>query len=200
MSASAAQLERTRRVPESIETCIAEYDGLVHFVAQSWFVAGASTADVIQEGRIGLWKAWRDYRPDGGASFRNFAELCIRRQIITAVKAATRGKHRPLNEAASLDAPVQGLDGEDATFSEALPARMPSIVDIIADRDRFRALLAAMAFELSDLEQAACAHVIVDGKTYAAAAAAMGVDEKVIDNALQRVRHKLVPHLADVAA
>src|ERR1700690_4558053 len=106
----------------ALDALMRRYHGFVRLKASSYFLAGGDSDDLIQEGMIGLYKAMRDYRTDRESSFRNFAELCITRQIITAVKTATRNKHTPLNQYVSFSSPAgSGADEEAPTLDEILP-------------------------------------------------------------------------------
>src|SRR6185312_888666 len=156
--------------------------------------------DLIQEGLVGLYKAVRDYRSDRESSFRNFAELCITRQIITAVKTATRNKHSPLNQYVSFSSTPSGATGEsEPTLDEMLPgSTVHDPVNQVISSEELRSLVACLSTVLSELES----HVLglyLDGHSYTAIGERLGCDCKTVDNALQRVKRKVGAHLASRA-
>ena len=161
---------------------------------RGYFLIGADSEDIEQEAMIGLYKAARDFRADRQASFRAFAELCITRQVITAVKTATRRKHQPLNQYVSISG-VRSGDETDRSVedllhdhSEADPA------DEVVSRERMAAMRQSMADMLSGLEVDVL-HLYVEGKSYQEIGDQLGRHAKSIDNALQRIRRKLDTHL-----
>ncbi len=174
---------------------VRRYYGFVRLKASSYFLAGGDADDLIQEGLVGLYKAVRDYRTDRESSFRNFAELCITRQIITAVKTATRNKHTPLNQYVSFSAtPASSGDGEP-TLEEVIPG--PSIDDPISQvisSEELRALVGCLSTALSDLESRVLS-LYLDGRSYEEVAGLLDCDAKTVDNALQRVKRKVGAHL-----
>lgn len=172
----------------NVEQVMCDYDGLVRYIAAQYFAPGLTHDDLAQEGRIGLWKAIRDYRPDAGASFRTFAAMCITRQVITAVKAATRGKHGPLNNAMAIDTPLNG-DPDGPTLAEILPAPEQRGAEDDERRDQLHIIMELLNTQLSPLEDFALAGVI-GGETYGTLAVQAGVTAKTIDNALLRARGK----------
>jgi RNA polymerase sporulation-specific sigma factor len=176
---------------------VRRYYGFVRLKASSYFLAGGDSDDLIQEGLVGLYKAIRDYRSDRESSFRNFAELCITRQIITAVKTATRNKHTPLNQYVSFASTPAGDSGEnDSTLDEMLPG--PSVhdpVNQVISSEELRALVACLSTALSDLESRVLA-LYLDGHSYEEVGRRLGCDCKTVDNALQRVKRKVGQHLA----
>ena len=184
----------------ALERLVGRYRGFVRLKAASYFLAGGDAEDLVQEGFVGLHKAIRDYRTDRGSSFRNFAELCITRQVLTAVKAAMRNKHRPLNRYVSFSTTPSGIDDDDApTLEEVLAG--PSVHDPVSrviSTQELRALVACLATALSDRESQALA-LRLDGCTYEDAAVRLGCTTKTVDNALQRVRRKVRRHLAERA-
>ena len=171
------------------------YRGFARAKARSYFLVGADREDVIQEGMIGLYKAVRDYNPDMQASFRGFAELCVSRQIITAIKTATRQKHGPLNDYVSFHRPVLSDDDGDRVLADVLPATsMSDPADLVVSAERIRALQDHFDEALSDLEAEVLA-LYVDGKSYQEIAEMLQRHVKSIDNALQRIKRKLDSHL-----
>jgi RNA polymerase sigma-H factor len=182
---------------DAYDRIVRRYYGFVRLKASSYFLAGGDGDDLIQEGLVGLYKAVRDYRSDRESSFRNFAELCITRQIITAVKTATRNKHTPLNQYVSFSStPAGGLGESEPTLDEMLPG--PTVhdpVNQVISSEELRALVACISTALSDLESRVLA-LYLDGHSYEAVGRRIGCDCKTVDNALQRVKRKVGHHLA----
>jgi RNA polymerase sporulation-specific sigma factor len=176
---------------------VRRYYGFVRLKASSYFLAGGDAEDLIQEGLVGLYKAIRDYRSDRESSFRNFAELCITRQIITAVKTATRNKHTPLNQYVSFSSTPSGDAGEnDSTLDEMLPGSpVHDPVNQVISSEELRALVACLSTALSELESRVLA-LYLDGHSYEEVGRRLGCDCKTVDNALQRVKRKVGQHLA----
>jgi RNA polymerase sporulation-specific sigma factor len=176
---------------------VRRYYGFVRLKASSYFLAGGDSDDLIQEGLVGLYKAIRDYRSDRESSFRNFAELCITRQIITAVKTATRNKHAPLNQYVSFASSPAGDSGEnDSTLDEMLPGSpVHDPVNQVISSEELRALVACLSTALSELESRVLA-LYLDGHSYEEVGRRLGCDCKTVDNALQRVKRKVGQHLA----
>ena len=174
---------------------VRRYYGFVRLKASSYFLAGGDADDLIQEGLVGLYKAVRDYRSDRESSFRNFAELCITRQIITAVKTATRNKHTPLNQYVSFSqTPASAMDGEP-TLDEVIAG--PSVhdpVNQVISSEELRSLVACLSTALSDLESRVLS-LYLDGHSYEQIGERIGCDTKTVDNALQRVKRKVGTHL-----
>jgi len=174
---------------------VRRYYGFVRLKASSYFLAGGDADDLVQEGLVGLYKAIRDYRWDRESSFRNFAELCITRQIITAVKTATRNKHTPLNQYVSFSAtPATAADGEP-TLDEVIPG--PSVHDPInqvISSEELRSLVTCLSTALSELESRVLA-LYLDGLSYELIGERLDCDTKTVDNALQRVKRKVGSHL-----
>ncbi len=179
---------------------VRRYYGFVRLKASSYFLAGGDADDLIQEGLVGLYKAIRDYRSDRESSFRNFAELCITRQIITAVKTATRNKHTPLNQYVSFSSTPAGAGGDqESTLDEMLPG--PSVHDPVSQvisSEELRALVACISTALSELESRVLS-LYLDGHSYEDVGRRLGCDCKTVDNALQRVKRKVGQHLASRA-
>jgi RNA polymerase sporulation-specific sigma factor len=180
------------------ETLVKRYYGFVRLKASSYFLAGGDSDDLIQEGLVGLYKAIRDFRTDRESSFRNFAELCITRQIITAVKTATRNKHSPLNQYVSFSSTPSGA-GRDSepTLDEMLPGSpVHDPVNQVISSEELRALVACISTALSELESRVLA-LYLDGHSYEEVGRRLSCDCKTVDNALQRVKRKVGQHLAE---
>lgn len=178
---------------------VRRYHGLVRLKASSYFLIGGDTEDLVQEGLLGLYKAVRDYRSDRESSFKSFADLCVSRQIITAVKTATRHKHIPLNSYMSFSqSPATATAHtaeEEPTLEEVLQgpdALEPSNSVICAEE--FRSLVRCLTSELSPLEGEVTS-LYLDGHSYDAIAESVGCEAKTVDNALQRVKRKVGVHL-----
>ena len=178
--------------PTAYDRIVRRYYGFVRLKASSYFLAGGDSDDLIQEGLIGLYKAVRDYRTDRESSFRNFAELCITRQIITAVKTATRNKHTPLNQYVSFSAtPASAMDGEP-TLEEIIPGPLVhNPVNQVISTEELQSLVACLSSALSELESRVLA-LYLDGYSYEQI---LTSDSKTVDNALQRVKRKVGVHL-----
>ena len=179
----------------SYDRLVRRYYGFVRLKASSSFLAGGDADDLIQEGLVGLYKAIRDFRTDRESSFRNFAELCITRQIITAVKTATRNKHTPLNQYVSFSqTPATATDGEP-TLDEVIPG--PAVhdpVNQVISSEELRALVGCLSTALSELESRVLA-LYLDGRSYEEIGERIGCDTKTVDNALQRVKRKVTSHV-----
>jgi RNA polymerase sporulation-specific sigma factor len=182
---------------DAYDKIVKRYYGFVRLKASSYFLIGGDSDDLIQEGLVGLYKAVRDYRTDRESSFRNFAELCITRQIITAVKTSTRNKHTPLNEYVSFSqTPATGGGDGDPTLDELLPG--PSAhdpVNQVIGTEELRSLVACLSSVLSDLESSVLS-LYLDGHSYEAIGEQIDCDTKTVDNALQRVKRKVGAHLS----
>ena len=177
---------------------VRRYQGFVRLKASSYFLAGGDADDLIQEGLVGLFKAIRDYRSDRESSFRNFAELCITRQIITAVKTSTRNKHALLNQYISFSSTPAGA-GQDteATLDELLPGSpVHDPVNQVISSEELRALVGCISTTLSELESNVLA-LYLDGHSYEEVGRRLGCDCKTVDNALQRVKRKVSQHLSE---
>jgi RNA polymerase sporulation-specific sigma factor len=181
--------------PDAYDRLVRRYYGFVRLKASSYFLAGGDSDDLIQEGLVGLYKAVRDFRTDRESSFRNFAELCITRQIITAVKTATRNKHTPLNQYVSFSSsPASAPEGEP-TLDEVIPG--PTVhdpVNQVISSEELQALVGCLSTALSDLESRVLA-LYLDGRSYEEIGGRIGCDTKTVDNALQRVKRKVGVHL-----
>ena len=181
----------------SMDVLIRRYTSFVRLKASSYFLVGGDSEDLIQEGLIGLYKAVRDFRSDKETSFRSFAELCITRQIITAIKTATRFKHAPLNTYVSFSHTPAGQESDgDCTLGDALPGPLvdePSIC--VISTEELQSLVFCLGTGLSKLESDAL-RLYLEGSSYEEMAERLEVDTKTIDNALQRVKRKILQHQA----
>ena len=179
----------------ALDRLLRRYTGFVRLKASSYFLAGGDAEDLIQEGMIGLYKAVRDFRADKETSFRSFAELCVTRQIITAIKTATRFKHAPLNTYVSFSQTPAGHDGDsDVTLGDALPG--PRVDDpsvCVISTEELQSLVFCLGTGLSRLEADAL-RMYLEGSSYEQMAGELGCDTKTIDNALQRVKRKVLTH------
>lgn len=175
----------------AIEFLLEKYKNFVRIKARSYFLIGADREDLIQEGMIGLYKAIRDFRHDKQASFRAFAELCITRQMITAIKTATRQKHIPLNSYVSLNKPMYYEEEGDRTLVDTLcGTEVTDPIDLVISGEEIRSMRSSFGEILSDLE-AQVLRLYLDGKSYQEIAQSLGRHVKSIDNALQRVKRKV---------
>jgi RNA polymerase sigma-H factor len=181
----------------AMDQLIRRYTGFVRLKASSYFLAGGDSDDLIQEGLIGLYKAVRDYRSDKETSFRSFAELCVTRQIITAIKTATRFKHAPLNTYVSFSHTPAGQESDgDCTLGDALPGPgvdEPSVV--VISTEELQSLVGCLGTGLSTLESDSL-RLYLEGSSYEQMAEELECDTKTIDNALQRVKRKILQHQA----
>jgi RNA polymerase sporulation-specific sigma factor len=179
----------------ALDALIRRYTAFVRLKASSYFLAGGDPEDLIQEGLIGLYKAVRDFRPDKETSFRSFAELCVTRQIITAIKTATRFKHAPLNSYVSFSNTPAGQEADsDCTLGDALPGPTvdePSVC--VISTEELQSLVFCLGTGLSKLESDAL-RLYLEGSSYEQMADELGCDTKTIDNALQRVKRKVLTH------
>lgn len=173
---------------------INKYRNFVRAKARSYFLIGADREDIIQEGMIGLYKAIRDFRNDKLSSFRAFAELCVTRQIITAIKTATRQKHIPLNSYISLNKPIYDEDSDRTLLDVLSGARISDPEELVISREEFMDIEEKMEEILSDLEWKVLMSYL-DGKSYQEIAAELRRHVKSIDNALQRVKRKLEKYM-----
>jgi RNA polymerase sporulation-specific sigma factor len=179
----------------SLEALLARYRNFARSKARSYFLAGSDKEDVVQEGMIGLYKAIRDFDLKQETPFRAFAELCISRQILTAIKTANRQKHQPLNSSVSLDAPVYGEDTGERTVGDNIAAPLTADpIELVISAEEIEALRDSMRDNLTQLESDVL-RLYMDGKSYEDIAGALGNHVKSIDNALQRIKRKLQRHL-----
>ncbi|HAL18104.1 MAG TPA: RNA polymerase sporulation sigma factor SigH [Spirochaetaceae bacterium] len=178
----------------ALDYLINKYRNFVRAKARSYFLIGADREDIIQEGMIGLYKAIRDFRNDKLSSFRAFAELCVTRQIITAIKTATRQKHIPLNSYVSLNKPIYDEDSERTLLDVLSGACIADPEELVISREEFIDIEAKMEEILSDLEWRVLMSYL-DGKSYQEIASDLHRRVKSIDNALQRVKRKLEKYM-----
>ena len=179
---------------EALEYLINKYKNFVKSKARSYFLIGADREDIIQEGMIGLYKAIRDFNPDKLSSFRAFAELCITRQIITAIKTATRQKHIPLNSYVSLNKPLYDEDSDRTLLDIISGVKISDPEELIISREEFEDIEGKMGEILSKLEWQVLMSYL-GGKSYQEIAKELKRHVKSIDNALQRVKRKLEKYL-----
>ena len=178
----------------ALDYLITKYRNFVRAKARSYFLIGADREDIIQEGMIGFYKAIRDFRNDKLSSFRAFAELCVTRQIITAIKTATRQKHIPLNSYISLNKPIYDEDSDRTLLDVLSGAKAADPEDLVISREEFVDIEKKMEEILSDLEWKVLMSYL-DGKSYQEIAEELHRHVKSIDNALQRVKRKLEKYM-----
>lgn len=172
------------------EYIISKYENFVKAKAKSYFLIGADKEDIYQEGMIGLYKAIRDFKPDKLSSFKAFAELCVTRQIITAIKTATRQKHIPLNTYVSLNKPIYDEESDRTLLDILSEAKVANPEELIISREELKHIQNEIGEVLSDLEMEVLMSYL-DGKSYQEIACDLDRHAKSIDNALQRVKRKL---------
>lgn len=180
----------------ALEYLINKYKGFVRAKARTYFLIGADREDIIQEGMIGLYKAIRDFRKDKLSSFRAFAELCITRQIITAIKTATRQKHIPLNSYVSLNKPIFDEESNRTLMDIISEESINDPEEMVINREEFSGIEAKMGEILSSLECEVLTSYL-QGKSYQEIAVELDRHVKSIDNALQRVKRKLEKYLEE---
>jgi RNA polymerase sporulation-specific sigma factor len=179
---------------EALDYLIQKYRNFVRAKARSYFLIGADREDIVQEGMIGLYKAIRDYKEDKLTSFKAFAELCITRQIITAIKTATRQKHIPLNSYISLDKPIYDEESDRTLMDVLTGAKILNPEELIINREKYVNIEGKITELLSDLERKVLA-LYLDGQSYQEISGELNRHVKSIDNALQRVKRKLERYL-----
>ncbi|MEQ8154439.1 MAG: RNA polymerase sporulation sigma factor SigH [Clostridiaceae bacterium] len=172
------------------EYLISKFQGFVKNKAKSYFLIGADKEDIYQEGMIGLYKAIRDFNPDKLSSFRAFAELCVTRQIITAIKTATRQKHIPLNTYISLNKPVYEEESERTLLDILSGLKITDPEELIISKEEMERIEGEISNSLTELEMVVLSSYL-DGKSYQEIACDLDRHAKSIDNALQRVKRKL---------
>ncbi|MBU5591725.1 RNA polymerase sporulation sigma factor SigH [Clostridium sp. MSJ-4] len=172
------------------EYLINKYENFVKAKAKSYFLIGADREDIYQEGMIGLYKAIRDFRPDKLASFKAFAELCVTRQIITAIKTATRQKHIPLNTYVSLNKPIYEEESDRTLLDVLSSIKVSDPEELVISKEEMSHIEKEIGKVLSDLEMEVLMSYL-DGKSYQEIACDLDRHAKSIDNALQRVKRKL---------
>ena len=178
----------------AMEYLLNKYKNFVRSKARSYFLMGADHEDIVQEGMIGLFKAVRDFRQDKLSSFRAFAELCVTRQIITAIKTATRQKHIPLNSYISLNKPIYDEESDRTLMDVIVEGHVDNPEELIISQEDLHGINTQLAEMLSSLEKDALS-LYLDGKSYQEIAQLLGRHAKSIDNALQRVKRKLEKYL-----
>lgn len=179
---------------EALDYLIHKYKNFVRAKARSYFLIGADREDIVQEGMIGLYKAIRDFKEDKLSSFKAFAELCITRQIITAIKTATRQKHIPLNSYVSLDKPIYDEESDRTLLDVISGTKALDPEELIINQEEYADIEIKMAEILSDLERKVLS-LYLDGRTYQEISEDLNRHVKSIDNALQRVKRKLERYL-----
>lgn len=175
---------------EALEYLLNKYKNFVRSKARSYFLIGADHEDIVQEGMIGLYKAIRDFKPEKLSSFRAFAELCITRQIITAIKTATRQKHIPLNSYVSLNKPIYDEESDRTLLDVITEGRVANPEDMLISQEDVGLIEDRIGQMLSSLEREVLS-AYLDGKSYQEIALELDRHVKSIDNALQRVKRKL---------
>ena len=180
----------------ALEYLLNKYKNFVRTKARSYFLIGADHEDIVQEGMIGLYKAIRDYKAERLSSFRAFAELCVTRQIITAIKTATRQKHIPLNSYISLNKPIYEEDSDRTLLDVITEEGMSNPEEMIIDREDLSVIEGKIGQMLSDLENEVLVRYM-EGKSYVEIADEMHRHVKSIDNALQRIKRKLLKYLEE---
>jgi len=182
----------------SQEACgrlIQRYRQFIRMKALSYFIAGGDSEDLVQEGYIGIYKAIRDYQTERAASFRSFAELCVTRQIITAIKTASRQKHSPLNNYVSFSISPSGSDNDGWTLADMIPSgRTSDPVEQVISSEEILSLTDCLVRLLSPLESQVLRHYL-EGLSYEAISELISHDTKTVDNALQRIKRKVLAHL-----
>ncbi|MBQ6233457.1 MAG: RNA polymerase sporulation sigma factor SigH [Clostridia bacterium] len=181
---------------EALTFLLDKYKNFVRSKARSYFLIGADHEDIVQEGMIGLFKAIRDFKSSRLSSFRAFAELCVKRQIITAIKTATRQKHFPLNSYVSLNKPLYDEES-DRTLLDVIEGRVTNPEDLYISQEELERIQNEISTTLSPLEQQVLA-AFLNGKSYQEIAEMLDRHVKSIDNALQRVKRKLTKMLEDI--
>ena len=171
-----------------------KYRNFVRAIARSYFLIGADREDIIQEGMIGLFKAVRDYNADTDTAFSTFAHMCVKRQIISAIKAATRKKHLPLNSYVSLDKVIYDDDHETTLLNTLIDKFEMSPEDIVIDKEMLAGTKNTISAILSEYESIVLEKYL-EGKSYTDIAVEIGKSEKSIDNALQRIKKKIEKNL-----
>jgi len=175
---------------DAVEYILSKYIGLVKARARAYFLIGADREDIIQEGMIGLYKAIRDFKADRLSSFSAFAELCATRQIVTAIKTATRQKHVPLNTYISLNRPVYDEESERTLFDVLCESSLTDPEKIVIDKEAYLSMRGKIGKSLSDFEWKVLSSYL-QGKSYHEIAQDLERTVKSIDNALQRIKRKL---------
>lgn len=173
---------------------IKKYNHLVRSKAYKYYLTGGDKEDIMQEGLIGLYKAILDFKRERTSSFKSFAELCITRQIITAIKMATRQKHSPLNSSISLDKPINKEDPDHTMMDVISEITTTDPVVLLIDQEEGKAMESMLLEILSPLERDVLA-LYLEGLSYIEITKRLNVHMKSIDNALQRVKRKIEKHI-----
>jgi len=180
---------------QAIALLLKRYRHYARAKARTYFLAGADREDIVQEGMIGLYKAIRDFQADKNTAFRAFAELCMTRQIITAIKTATRQKHQPLNSYVSLNKPAGDGEDDDRSVGEALVSKgVSDPAELVISAEEIESIRSSVGRLLSEFETEVL-QLYMDGKSYQEIADFLGRHVKSIDNALQRIKRKLEHHV-----
>jgi RNA polymerase sporulation-specific sigma factor len=182
--------------PDAQSFVLTKYKRIVRLKARSYFLIGADHEDLVQEGMIGLYKAIRDYKPERQASFYVFSELCIKRQIISAIKAATRQKHIPLNSYVSLNKPIYD-DESDRTLLDVIQLHVSDPEELFINQEELRSIENHIKEVLSPLERDVL-RCFLQGKSYVEISATLNKQVKAIDNALQRIKKKMTKYLNEI--
>lgn len=183
---------------DALNYLINKYKNYVTARARAYFLMGADKEDIVQEGMIGLYKAIRDFQDDRQASFRSFAELCITRQMITAIKAALRQKHIPLNSYVSLNRPVYEEESDRTLLDILSESRTFDPEEMVINKEEYASMGTEMSKILSELELIVLSSYL-EGKSYQEIADHLGKQVKSIDNALQRIKRKMGKFLEETA-
>jgi len=183
-------IEAQKKNVRAQEYLINKYKNFVKARAKSYFLIGADKEDIYQEGMIGLYKAIRDFKADRLSSFRAFAEICVTRQIITAIKTATRQKHIPLNTYISLNKPIYDEESDRTLLDVLSGAKITDPEELVISREEVISIQNEIGEVLSELEMEVLMSYL-DGKSYQEIACDLDRHAKSIDNALQRVKRKL---------
>lgn len=189
------RVEEARHDPLRFEALAEQHESMIEAKTSHYFLLGGDQDDLRQEAMFGFFKSVQGY--DGvSSSFKKFSELCVERQLVTAVKTATRLKHQALNGAASLDTPYKALEGYDGELflGKTLADRDPLPEDLVVAKEEFWSLIDFAVSKLTTVEQASLTKVIMEGQDYETVASALNCSEKTVDNALQRARRKLKKH------
>ncbi|MBQ0137840.1 MAG: RNA polymerase sporulation sigma factor SigH [Kurthia sp.] len=184
---------------DALDFLITKYKNIVRLKARSYFLIGADKEDIVQEGMIGLFKGIRDFNEEKQVSFRVFAELCITRQIITAIKTATRQKHIPLNSSISLDKPIHDEEQANTLLDMISAGNMTDPQEMVVSKERIIFMESQIEGVLSSFEKQVLA-LYLDDCTYQEMSITLKKDVKSIDNALQRIKRKLSQHILNVQA
>jgi RNA polymerase sporulation-specific sigma factor len=179
---------------EALNIIMEKYKAFVYLKAKPFFIVGAEKEDIIQEGMIGLYKAIKSYNEKRDVSFKIFADLCIRRQIMTAIKASTRQKHIPLNSYLSLNKTAFDEDDDRAIIEMIDKDSMPDPLETITTKETYKKIETKMTEVLSNFEQKVF-NEYVNGESYANIAAKLGSHSKAIDNAVQRIKKKFEKYI-----